>query len=91
MKRWTLSEIRQANIEAGRYFFSRATMRAFGETMRSYGVRNINGRVFIVRTKPQHDRDGKNMGGAGKWFEFDPATGEVGLAMKPEEIAAISS
>lgn len=88
-KRWTLSEIRQANLEAGRFWFSRDTLRHFGETMQSFGVRNINGRVFIVRVKPQRDRDGKNMGGVGKWYEFDPATGEVGLALTPEEIATV--
>ena len=87
MKRWTLSEIREANKKAGRYFFSRDTMRHFGDTMRSFSVRNINGRVFVVRKKSMHDCDGKNMGGVGQWREFDPATGDIGLVMTREAVS----
>jgi hypothetical protein len=85
--RWTLSAIRLANLEAGFYFFSPATMRAFGDTMRSFRVIHRDGKVFIVRKRPMIDRDGVNHGGVGQIREFDPATGSIGLPIREGDAA----
>lgn len=47
----TPSEIRYAYEHGGsnRHFFDRKTMRFFGDTMRSYGVRQIDGVVYLYR------------------------------------------
>lgn len=81
--RWTLAAIKAANEKAGRYFFSRDTMRFFGDTMASFRVRCFDGKVYIQRVKPMRDRDGRNMGGTGDLREFDPITGEIGSVGKP--------
>jgi hypothetical protein len=83
-RRWTLSEIRDANMRAGRHFFDRATMRAFGDTMRSFAVRHIEGKVYVQRVRPMRDRDGRSMGGVGQLREFYPETGDIGVPIKSE-------
>ena len=37
-KRWTLAAVKAANAAAGHFFFSRETMRFFGDTMASFKV-----------------------------------------------------
>ena len=82
---WRLSEIRAANDAAGRFFFSRATMRAFGDTMRSFAVSHgDDGTVYVRRVRPMHDRDGRNMGGVGQVRIFDWRTGEIGVPLREE-------
>ena len=73
-KKWTLAEIRAANENAGHFFFSRDTMRFFGDTMRSFSVRHVDGRVYVVRVAPT-----KHKTGLGDWREFNPDTGDIGL------------
>ena len=54
-KRFTVADIRAANIAAGGVFFSRANMKFAGDTTKSYGVTHDSGRVFlrrIVANKP---------------------------------------
>ena len=48
MKHWTISEIKTL-IKSGcdNHFFDRDTLKFFGQTMRSFKVRHVNGRVFI--------------------------------------------
>ncbi len=75
--RWTLAEIRAANERAGHCFFSRETMRFFGDTMRSFAVRHLYDKVYVQRVRPMRDRQGRSMGGVGKLYRFDPATGRV--------------
>ena len=77
-KRWTLAEIKDANMEANQYFFTRDTMKFFGDTMRSFAVHHEDDRVYVVRVRAMHDRDGRNMGGVGDRRLFDPATGHIG-------------
>lgn len=81
-ERWTLARIKDANTRAGFYFFSRSTMRFFGDTMRSFAVRHkmVNGEpvVIIERVRPERDRDGRDMGGVGDLRLFDPETGDIG-------------
>lgn len=85
-KRYTLSEVKAANDRAGFYFFSRDTMRFFGDTMRSFKLEHVmeDGKpvVYLVRVRPMRDRDGRNMGGVGNRRVFDPATGDIGLPLK---------
>jgi hypothetical protein len=37
------------NTSEPRYFFTRETMRFFGDTMRSYGTKRISGTVYMYR------------------------------------------
>ena len=55
----TLAEIKRRNIAAGGNFFSRATMKFFGDTMKSFGVKK-GGKVLY--------RKGT---GAGSAVEYD--------------------
>jgi hypothetical protein len=80
--KWTLAEIRAANERAGHYFFSRDTMKFFGDTMRSFAVRHIGEKVYVQRVRPMRDRDGRNMGGVGDMREFNPETGDIGLVIR---------
>jgi len=80
---WSLATIKAANEKAGRYFFSRDTMRFFGDTMGSFRVRCFDGKVYLQRVKPMRERDGRDMGGVGDLREFDPASGEIGSVGKP--------
>lgn len=41
MKRYTMLEIREANIAAGFHTFDRKTLRFFGETMRNYSAGEV--------------------------------------------------
>lgn len=75
--KWTLADIRAANLEVGGYFFERSTMKFFGDTMRSFAVRYIDGKVYLQRVRPMRDRDGRNMGGVGNMSEFNPETGHI--------------
>src|SRR5215475_5100671 len=92
-ERWTLAQIKDKNMRAGWYFFSRDTMKFFGDTMRSFAVRHemIDGRpvILIERVRPMHDHAGRNMGGLGDLRVFDPETGDIGVSHKSmDEIAA---
>lgn len=68
MKTPTLSDIRAHNIATGHHFFSRKTMKFFGDTMRTLHAVHEYGRVFVVRVK------GRN---AGKRWEYFAETGDV--------------
>lgn len=78
---WTLSEIRAASLAAGNHFFTRETMRFFGDTMRSFrimdgGRPDAAGMVRFRRVRPMRSRDGSDMGGVGKVYTFNPSTGD---------------
>lgn len=73
---WTLAAVRQANDRApGGFFFSRDTMRFFGDTGASWRVVCEGGRIYLERVRPMRDRDGTAMGGVGQRHEFNPETG----------------
>lgn len=76
-KRWTLSAIKAANEDAGRFYFSRDTMKFFGDTMASFAVRYEGGAIYVERVRPMRDRDGRNMGGLGDRKRFNPETGDI--------------
>lgn len=84
-KRWTLAEIKAANERAGGYFFSRQTMRFFGDTMRSFSVRHEGGKVYLIRVRPMRDRDGRNMGGVGTRYLFTPENGDIGSVVESND------
>lgn len=70
MKKPTMSEIRQHNMEAGFHTFDRKTLKFFGETMRDYRVGKAleDGTVEVYRS-------GGRAGSA--TFIYNPKTGEV--------------
>lgn len=70
MKTPTIYEIKEASQEAEKYFFSRDTMKFFGDTMRNFGVFQDNGKIFIHRKKPV------KRGLTGTWL-FNPKTGSL--------------
>lgn len=45
----TLSELKAANEAAGNYFFSRDTMKFFGDTMKTLGLIRFEGKQYIYR------------------------------------------
>jgi hypothetical protein len=63
----TISEIKKATLETAPYFFSKETMRFFGQRMSSFSVKKQpDGRVRI--SAPMFDRSGKNMGETIRFF-----------------------
>ncbi len=67
----TIYDLSRLNKANGGKFFSRDTMKLFGDTMKSYKLKdNKDGTVTVTRT-----RDGR------KW-EFDRATGRVKHAIQ---------
>lgn len=78
MRKLTLSDIAEMNADGGGVFFSRATMRAFGDTRRSFAVRHMpDGSVELERVRPMRDRSGRSMGGVGKRYHVDTETGRI--------------
>ena len=63
---WPLSSIKAENEARGFYFFSRDTMRHFGDRMSNFRVIYSGGRIVIER----------KAGRAATW-EFFPATGQI--------------
>jgi hypothetical protein len=78
MKRYTIADIVAANEAAGRFYFSKDTLRFFGQTRGMFKVRHVAGRVFVIAPSRW---DGRLMGYS--LAEFDPATGELN---KPKEM-----
>ena len=69
MKRYTISEIKRASAETSPHFFDRDTLRHFGQSMGSFKVRHVGGRVFIMAPI---SHDGRACGVS--FREFIPAT-----------------
>jgi hypothetical protein len=79
-KRYTLSDIRRINKANGWYFFSRDTMRHFGDTMKSFGVRHIDGRVILYRK-----RNPRYLAIVHAW-EFCPLNGNLAGLMEDDPV-----
>lgn len=45
----TIQRVKQIADAKGSYFFSRQTMKFFGDTMKSLGTKTINGQVYVYR------------------------------------------
>ena len=69
-KTWTRSAIRAANESAGFYFFSRETMRFYGESMDSYAVRYEGRAIILERVK-------NSKAPLGARFVFNPESGDI--------------
>lgn len=74
MKRYTISEIKRASAETSPHFFDRDTLRHFGQSMGSFKVRHVGGRVFIFAPVKY---DGRQF--SYTFREFIPETGELEL------------
>lgn len=72
-KRWTIGQIRQANLKSGGYFFRPGNLRFAGETMRDWSVRHHNGKIYVVNRR-------KN-----RVHEFNPRTARLGPHIEPAE------
>ena len=64
-KKYTLAEIKEANLKAGHHFFDKGTMKFFKETMSDYKVEHEGQKIYVVRKKD------------GRRSEFDHKTGFI--------------
>lgn len=76
-KRWSVADIAVFNEQAGYFFFSRDTMRFFGDTRANFTVHHKDGKVYLVR-KRRGSRDPRK-GPVCEIRLFDRATGAIGL------------
>ena len=81
MKRYTISEIKALTSETSPHFFSRDTLILFGQTMKSFSVYHIKGRVFIAADS------GPNWEGPHLTArEFVPETKELRRVDTPDDV-----
>jgi len=73
----TISEIKRRTAETSPYFFSRDTLRFFGQTMRSYSIRKQSDGRYLI-TAPIVDYRGHNMGTTKRYF--NPANNTLELS-----------
>jgi len=80
----TPTQIRQAYEAANdgsRHFFDRKTMQWFGDTMRSFGTRTIDGQIYMYRKPDSMVNVFGNWKRAGRDFfnawRFDPADADI--------------
>lgn len=60
-------EIKERSAKTSPYFFSRDSLKFFGQTMKSFSVQKCaDGRYQI--SAPMRDRDGRNMGTTIRYF-----------------------
>lgn len=78
---WPLANIARLNEDSGMYFFSRDTMRFFGDTMASFKPVYREGLIYIQRVKAP-----RNAPAGYRWNPelrpFDPETGAIGCPIK---------
>ena len=82
-ERWTLAEIRSMNEAGGHFFFSRDTMRFFGDTMSNFRVRHIKGAVYVVRVK--RGKNDPRRTAPDEWRRFDKSTGALSVPLETIE------
>jgi hypothetical protein len=75
-----MGAIAEVNAQRGHYFWSRDTRRFFGDSPSYWRVKQIGGRVFIIKRKPSRNAP-PGCGGVGQVREFDPETGSIGCPM----------
>ena len=79
--RYTIQEIRELTKETAPYFFTRDTLRFFGQTMKSFSVYHVKGRVFIAADSgPNWDDQHLTS------REFIPETNKLKLIDTPENV-----
>lgn len=74
-KTWTIAAIKAANQAGGFYFFSRASMRMWCDTMRSFRVVCEGECIYVERKTARSNQ-------IGRW-KFDPRNGSLG-AVSPK-------
>lgn len=62
-----ISEIKKATLETAPYFFTKETLRFFGQKMSSFSVKKQPDGRFKI-SAPMFDRSGKNMGDTIRFF-----------------------
>jgi len=72
--RWTIADIAAQNESAGNYYFSRNTMKFFGDKRSFFGVRHIAGKIYVRRNKTSKAGMSSMIGSV---REFNPATGSI--------------
>ena len=63
----TISEIKRRTQETSPYFFSKDTMRFFGQTMRSFTVKKQDDGRYMIQA-PMRDSNGRHMGLTVRYF-----------------------
>jgi hypothetical protein len=81
-KKYTISDIAFHNAEVERFYFSKATLKCFGQIRGMFKVLHKGGRVFIYA--PHGNRTpGK---GSYSFAEYIPKTGAVKSVRKPADV-----
>jgi phage-related protein len=83
-----MADIRKANMDAGNYFFSRQTMKFFGDVMKNFKVVHLKGHVFIERVKNGH-KFPKTLNKVGDLRHFNTETGDISSPLNAEKLTAI--
>lgn len=76
-KRWTLAAIKRANEAAGHYFFSRETLKFFGETMASFKAVCEGPDIYVERTRKAANAEAGSAAMVGSRYTFHPDTGHI--------------
>jgi len=63
----TIYEIKRRTKETSPYFFSRDTLRFFGQRMEDFKVKKINNDCYHINA-PMYDFNGKYMGDTNRFF-----------------------
>ena len=79
--RYTIQEIRELSKETAPYFFTRDTLRFFGQTMSSFSVHHVKGRVFIAANSGSN-WEGQHLTAR----EFIPETKELRRVDTPNDV-----
>lgn len=87
-KRWTLGEVADYVTECGSHFFTRETMKFWGDTRASFGVVHIGGRVFITRKRKGRTDAGRALK-LGGLRELDRVRGCIGVELSESEVAEL--
>ena len=87
-RKWTINEVAAVNAEKGFFFFSKSTMKGFGDTMASFSVVHADGRVFVKRVKAARNHPVPTLaqGDIGQLREFFPETGNIGVILRPDQL-----
>lgn len=77
MKKPTIYEIKRATQESAPHFFSRDTLRFFGQAMRSFRVSATDSPNRWEISAPIRDRDGRNIGETVRIYDATKGTLEL--------------
>lgn len=84
-QKWTIGEVANYVEACGSFFFTRDTMKFFGDTRANFGVDRIGARLFIRRKKRGTSEAGKGLR-VGELREINFESGSVGVPLSAEEI-----